>query len=142
MKDVVQVHDDDVWVIPPQERAMDDISWGGAMTLTDEVRKLIDAPNFAHLATLMPDGSRPARAHASRCPSSTSSTRTRRLQIRGRVVERRPDGDLRVMDAISHKYTSAAFPRRDPVGRIVLVLEADRVRHHTLSFRHTPGGKS
>jgi hypothetical protein len=27
------------------------------MALTDDVRKLLDEPNFAHLATLMPDGS-------------------------------------------------------------------------------------
>ena len=27
------------------------------MTLSDDVKKLIDRPNFAHLATLMPDGS-------------------------------------------------------------------------------------
>ena len=26
------------------------------MTLPDDVRKLIDGPNFAHLCTLMPDG--------------------------------------------------------------------------------------
>ena len=60
------------------------------------------------------------------------------IQIRGRVVERRPDGDLAIMDKISHKYTGAPFPRRDPAGRIVLVVEADRVRHHVLPFRHTP----
>src|SRR2546428_572293 len=28
-----------------------------ALTLTDEIKKLLDRPNFAHLATLMPDGS-------------------------------------------------------------------------------------
>ena len=27
------------------------------ITLSDEIRALLDAPNFAHLATLMPDGS-------------------------------------------------------------------------------------
>jgi pyridoxamine 5'-phosphate oxidase-like protein len=27
------------------------------MTLPDEVKRLLDAPNFVHLATLMPDGS-------------------------------------------------------------------------------------
>jgi PPOX class probable F420-dependent enzyme len=60
------------------------------------------------------------------------------IQIRGRIVERRPDGDLGIMDRISHKYTGAPFPRRDPAGRIVLVVEAERVRHHKLPFRHTP----
>src|SRR5438128_5705504 len=28
-----------------------------AIPLSDEIRALLDAPNFAHLATLMPDGS-------------------------------------------------------------------------------------
>jgi hypothetical protein len=28
-----------------------------AMALSPDIRKLIDGPNFAHLATLMPDGS-------------------------------------------------------------------------------------
>ena len=28
-----------------------------AIALTEDVRKLIDGPNFAHLATIMPDGS-------------------------------------------------------------------------------------
>jgi len=28
-----------------------------AIPLSDEIKALLDAPNFAHLATLMPDGS-------------------------------------------------------------------------------------
>lgn len=137
------------------------------MTLPDDVKKLIDGPNFAHLATLMPDGSpqiapvwvgregdRILIATGEGSLKAKNSRRDARValslvdfvnpyeevQIRGRIVERRPDGDLRVMDAISHKYTSAPFPRRDPAGRVALVLEADRVRHLTLPFRHTPGG--
>jgi len=138
------------------------------MTLTDDVRKLLDAPNFAHLATLMQDGSPQIapvwvgregdRILVATGEGSLKAKNARRdarvalslvdfanpyeeVQIRGRVVERRPDGDLAVMDRISHKYTGAPFPRRDPAGRIVLVVEADRVRHHTLPFRHTPGGR-
>jgi PPOX class probable F420-dependent enzyme len=135
------------------------------MTLTDEVKRLLDAPNFAHLATLMPDGS-PQIAPVwvgregehiliATGDGSLKARNTRRdarvalslidfvnpyeeIQIRGRVVERRPDGDLAIMDRISHKYTGAPFPRRDPAGRIVLVVEAERIRHHTLPFRHTP----
>ncbi len=103
------------------------------MTLPDDVKKLVDGPNFAHLATLMPDGS-PQIAPV------WVGREGEEVQIRGRIVERRPDGDLSVMDAISHKYTSAPFPRRDPAGRVALVLEADRVRHLTLPFRHAPGG--
>jgi PPOX class probable F420-dependent enzyme len=138
------------------------------MTLPDAVKALIDKPNFAHLATLMPDGS-PQIAPVwvgregdtiliATGEGSLKARNTRRdarvalslvdfvnpyeeVQIRGRIVERRPDPDLRGMDPISHKYTGAPFPRRDPAGRIVLVVAADRVRHHVLPFRHTPGGQ-
>jgi len=135
------------------------------MTLPDEVKRLLDGPNFAHLATLMSDGSPQVapvwvgrerdRLLIATGEGSLKARNTRRdarvglslldfanpyeeVQIRGRVVERRPDGDLGIMDVISLKYTGAPFPRRDPAGRIVLVVEADRVRHHILPFRHTP----
>ena len=135
------------------------------MTLADEVKRLIDGPNFAHLATLMPAGSPQIapvwvgregdRILIATGEGSLKARNTRRdgrvglsmldfanpyeeVQIRGRVVESRPDGDLAIMDTISHKYTGAPFPRRDPAGRIVLVVEVDRVRHHVLPFRHTP----
>src|SRR5713226_3850178 len=135
------------------------------MTLSDDVKTLIDRPNFAHLATLMPDGSPQIapvwvgregdRILVATGEGSLKARNTRRdarvalslvdfvnpyeeIQLRGRVVERRPDGDLAIMDRISHKYTGAPFPRRDPAGRIVLVVEAERVRHHTLAFCQTP----
>jgi PPOX class probable F420-dependent enzyme len=137
------------------------------MVLTQEVKALIDKPNFAHLGTLMSDGSpqiapvwvgrdgdrilvatgegslkaRNAKRDARVVLSLVDFTNPyEEIQIRGRGGERRPDGDLAIMDRISHKYTGAPFPRRDPAGRIVLVIEADRVRHQTLPFRHTPGG--
>jgi|ERR1051326_1215283 PPOX class probable F420-dependent enzyme len=137
------------------------------MTLTDDVKTLIDKANFAHLATLMPDGSPQIapvwigrdgdRILVATGEGSLKAKNTKRdarvalsvvdfenpyeeLQIRGRIVERRGDADLKIMDRISHKYTSAPFPMRAPEGRIVLVIEADRVRHHVLRFRHTPGG--
>ena len=102
------------------------------MTLSDEVKRLLDGANFAHLATLMPDDGRVGLSLVD------FANPYEEIQIRGHVVERRPDGDLAIMDRISHKYTGAPFPRRDPAGRIVLVVEADRVRHHVLPFRHTP----
>ena len=137
------------------------------MTLPDAVKTLIDRPNFAHLATLLADGSPQLapvwvgrdgdRILVATGEGSLKARNARRdarvalslvdfvnpyeeVQIRGRVVERRPDGDLATMDRIAHKYTGAPFPRRDPAGRIVLVIEADRVRHQVLPFRHTPGG--
>jgi hypothetical protein len=59
-------------------------------------------------------------------------------QIRGHVVERRPDPDLALMDPVSHKYTGRPFPMRNPEGRIALVIEVDKVRYAKLPFQHTP----
>jgi PPOX class probable F420-dependent enzyme len=133
--------------------------------LPPEVKSLIDRPNFVHLATLMPDGSPqsvPVWAgvegeHILICTgeSSLKARNTARndrvalsvvdlgnpyeeVQIRGRVVERRPDREFKYMDAISHKYTGKPFPFRNPEGRIVLVIEADKVRYTKLPFQHTP----
>jgi PPOX class probable F420-dependent enzyme len=137
-----------------------------ALTLTDDVKKLLDRPNFAHLSTLMSDGSPQAapvwiaregdRILIGTGEGSLKARNTRRdprvaisvvdmddpyseAQLRGRVVERRPDGDFRGMDAISHKYTSAPFPFRSPEGRVVLVVEIDRARYVKLPFKHMPG---
>jgi PPOX class probable F420-dependent enzyme len=60
------------------------------------------------------------------------------VQIRGHVVERRPDPDLKVMDPISVKYTSKPFPFRNPEGRIALFVEVDKARCTKLPFEHTP----
>jgi PPOX class probable F420-dependent enzyme len=136
------------------------------MTLPDEVKRLLDGPNFAHLATLMRDGSPQIapvwvgregdRILIATGETSLKARNTRNdarvalslldfdnpyheAQIRGRVVERRPDADLAVMDRISHKYIGAPFPHRDnPANRVVLVVEVERLRHLTLPFRHTP----
>ena len=141
-----------------------------AMALADDVRALLDEPNFVHLATLMADGS-PQSApvwvgvegdrilvatgegslkakNAKRDPRVSLSVVAmdnpyREAQIRGRVVERRPDRDLKIMDRISHKYTGAPFPMRgNPEQRVVLVIEVERVRYHVLPFRHTPGQRA
>jgi PPOX class probable F420-dependent enzyme len=61
-------------------------------------------------------------------------------QLRGRVVERRPDPDLKFMDPISHKYTGKAFPFRNPEGRVALVIEVEKARYLKLPFAHTPTG--
>jgi poly-beta-hydroxyalkanoate depolymerase len=61
------------------------------------------------------------------------------VQLRGRVSERRTDADFKVMDRISRKYTGKDFPMRDnPVQRVVLVIEVERVRFVRLPFAHTP----
>jgi len=59
-------------------------------------------------------------------------------QIRGRVVERRPDPDLKIMDPISHKYTGKPFPFRSPEGRVALLIEVEKARYTRLPFEHTP----
>jgi hypothetical protein len=59
-------------------------------------------------------------------------------QIRGRVVERRPDPELKVMDPISMKYTGKPFPFRNPEGRVALFIEVDKARYLKLPFTHTP----
>jgi PPOX class probable F420-dependent enzyme len=139
-----------------------------AVTLSAEVKQLIDRPNFAHLATLMPDGSPNATPvwigrdgdNVIVCTGENSlkGKNTRRdprvalsvvdfknpyeeVQIRGRVVERRPDPDLKVMDPISQKYTGKPFPMRQPEGRVVLVIEVEKARYTKLPFEHTPPEK-
>ena len=112
-----------------------------AIPLSNEIRDLLDKPNFAHLATLLPDGSPQSvpvwvSREENRIPLGTGegslkAKNTRRdprvslsivdfhdpyeeAQLRGRVVERRPDGDFKVMDAISQKYRGKPFPFRSP----------------------------
>ena len=136
--------------------------------LSPEVKQLIDRPNFAHLGTLMPDGSPQCVPvwvgregdHVVICTGENSlkAKNTRRdarvalsiidftnpyeeVQIRGRVVERRPDPDLKVMDPISHKYTGKPFPFRSPEGRVALMIEIEKARYTKLPFAHTPGQK-
>jgi PPOX class probable F420-dependent enzyme len=134
-------------------------------TLSPEAKKLIDRPNFAHLATLMPDGSPQSVPvwvgregdHLVICTgeSSLKAKNTRRdprvalsivdfnnpyveVQIRGRVTERRPDPELKTLDPIAHKYTGKPFPMRKPEGRVALIIEVERERYTKLPFQHTP----
>jgi len=136
-----------------------------AIALSPEVKQLIDCPNFAHLATLMSDGSPQSvpvwigreGEHIVICTGENSlkAKNTRRdarvalsivdfknpyeeVQIRGRVVERRPDPDLKTMDPISHKYTGKPFPMRNPDGRVALIIEVEKARYTKLPFQHTP----
>src|SRR5947209_5191977 len=112
-----------------------------ANPLSAEMKQVIDRPNFAHLGTLMSDGSPQSvpvwvgregdRLVICTGENSLKAKNTRRdprvalsivdfanpyeeVQIRGRVVERRPDPELKMMDPISHKYTGKPFPFRSP----------------------------
>jgi PPOX class probable F420-dependent enzyme len=139
-----------------------------ATTLPDDVRQLLDGPNFAHLATLMPDGSPQSapvwvtregdRILVGTGDGSLKAKNTRRdprvalsivdlsnpyveAQMRGRVVERRPDPTFVVKDDTAHKYTGKPFPWRNPDG-VTLVIEVDRVKFARLPFVHAPGGRT
>jgi PPOX class probable F420-dependent enzyme len=132
-----------------------------AARLPDDVKALLDGPNFAHLATLrksgMPqvdpvwvarDGDRILVATGERTVKARNALRDPRValsiigfhnpydeaMIRGRVVERRPDTEFAAMDEISRKYTGKPFPWRAPQGRIVLVIEAEHVEARKLPF--------
>lgn len=134
-------------------------------TLSAEAKKLIDRPNFAHLATLMPDGSPNSTPvwvgregdHIVVCTSegSLKGRNTKRdprvslsivdftnpyeeVQIRGRVAERRPDPEFKTMDPISHKYVGKPFPLRSYEGRVALIIEVEKERYTKLPFEHTP----
>jgi PPOX class probable F420-dependent enzyme len=133
--------------------------------LPKEVRALLEAPNYGHLATLMRDGAPQsvavwvglegnrllvgtghgtAKARNTRRDPRVALSITdranpyRTAMIRGRVVEQRPDEDCRVMDVISRKYTGEPFPIRGP-GRIALVIEPESVRYLELPFTHRSG---
>ena len=132
-----------------------------ATSLPDEVKALLDGPNFAHLATLRKDGSPQVdpvwvgregdRILVGTGEGTVKAKNSRRdprvglsivgfrnpydeAMIRGRIVERRPDPDLEVMDEISRKYTGKEFPWRGSEGRVVLVIEPDHVTVQKLPF--------
>lgn len=135
------------------------------MKLSDETKQLLDGANVVHLATLMTDGSPQSvpvwagrdgdRVVICTGESSLKAKNTARdsrvaisivdfrnpyceVQIRGRVVERRADPELEIMDPISMKYTGKPFPFRNPEGRIALMIEVDKERYTKLPFEHTP----
>jgi PPOX class probable F420-dependent enzyme len=136
------------------------------IALSDDIKSLIRGANFAHLSTLMPDGSPQAapvwvdlegdRILVATGEGSLKAKNTRRdgrvalsvvsfdnpyveAQIRGRVVERWKDADFKIMDRISRKYTRKEFPmRQNPEQRVVLVIEVERARFTRLPFTHTP----
>ena len=133
--------------------------------LPPEVRALFEGPNYAHLATLMPDG----------CPSSTAiwagveddnvvfftqegSLKARNIardprvafsitdhedpyhtaQLRGEVVEvRDADGGNEIADRLALRYTGEPFPAKPPTSR-GYVVEVHRVRSMQLPFEHRP----
>jgi PPOX class probable F420-dependent enzyme len=135
------------------------------ITLSDDAKGLLDRPNFAHLATIMPDGSpHSAPVWIGRendlllvCTDagSVKGKNTLRdpcvaisvldfvdpyaeIQLRGRVVERRPDPELKYYDAMSQKYIGKPWPYRDVQSPIVLVIKVTKARCSKQPFEHTP----
>ena len=134
------------------------------IAISPDVRALLDAPNYAHLATIRADGS--PRNHVvwiglegeqvlvctsdwtwkakdmRRDPRIALSVVDlenpyRMAALQGRVVEERPDEACRYMDPISVKYTGARFPSRG-ADRVCFVIGIERASQHTLRFTHAP----
>lgn len=121
--------------------------------LSPGVRRLLDEPNVAHLATIQPDGSphsipvwtglvcglpafpagsesRKARniAHDPRVSISVTDRKQPFVMahIRGRVAQR-IEGDVAwaMVDCISHQYTGAPYPR--DADRVVFLIIPEHV---------------
>ncbi|MCB9726121.1 MAG: TIGR03618 family F420-dependent PPOX class oxidoreductase [Spirochaetaceae bacterium] len=137
-----------------------------ARRLGEDVRRLLDAPNFAALATLMPDGSpkvepvwvgregdhvlvaTDARGLKGRnlaldgrvaLSITDYANPYEQALIRGRVIETRPDDELVVLDRLSQQYIGRPFPRRKWSARVVYVIEAHVARYYRSPLEHTPG---
>lgn len=134
--------------------------------LDTDARRLLDAPNFASLATLMPDGAPKVEpvwvgregdlvliATDSRGIKGQNLERDDRIAlsvtdfdnpyeqvlIRGRVIETRDDNDLTVLDALSQQYLGKPFPRRKWSSRVVYVIQPSVARYYKSPLEHTPG---
>jgi PPOX class probable F420-dependent enzyme len=131
--------------------------------LPSDVRALLEGANFAHVATLMPDGGPHSVAvwagvEGDRVVFFTqpSSRKARNLARDGRVALSLVDRDnpyrtarvrghvagtlegeeaLEVIDRLSHKYVGQPFPMRSGV---VFLVEPDHATAHELPFRDAP----
>jgi hypothetical protein len=59
-------------------------------------------------------------------------------QIRGRVIGRRPDPQLKYYDLMSRKYIGKPWPYRGEESPIVLVIEVAKAKYSKQPFEHTP----
>jgi PPOX class probable F420-dependent enzyme len=135
----------------------------GMAQLPDDVRALFEGPNYAHIATVLPDGaphavpvwiavegdrlafftqpgSRKAR-NLERDPRVAFSIVDHenpylRATVRGRVVVRvEGDAALEIMDRMSVRYTGKPFPYRQGIA---LLVEPERSSMQQLDFTHAP----
>jgi PPOX class probable F420-dependent enzyme len=131
--------------------------------LPDDIRALFEGANFAHVATVLPNGgphsvpvwvgmegdriafftqpgSRKAR-NIDRDPRVALSIVDHanpylRAAVRGRVVERvYGDAALEIMDRMAIRYTGEPFPYRQGMAFLV---EPERASSQQLGFEHTP----
>jgi PPOX class probable F420-dependent enzyme len=136
-----------------------------AAALTDDMKRLLDAPNFAHLSTLMEDGwpkvepvwigregERLLIATDRKSIKSINMDRDARvaisvtdyenpyeqLLIRGRVIEARDDNALVGLDALSQVYLGKPFPRRKWSSRVLYVIEPVVARYYASPLQHNP----
>lgn len=135
-----------------------------AIPLPDDVRALLEAPNYVHLSTLRADGS-PRNwvvwigvdgdnllvctgEQAWKAKDMRRDPRVgisvvdlanpyKMAAIQGRVIEVRSDHDNRYMDPISVKYTSEPFPASG-ADRVCFVIAAEKAGMVTLGFTHNP----
>ena len=124
--------------------------------LSEGVKKLFEEPNFAHLATIMPDGSPQVtpvwvEMEGDRIVVNTAEGRIKprnvrrdprvaisivrqenpyqAAYIRGRVVELRHEGADESIDRLAKKYIGQdRYPWRAPgEERVILIVEPERV---------------
>jgi PPOX class probable F420-dependent enzyme len=137
-----------------------------SIPLSDDIKRLIDGRNFAHLATVMSDGSPQSapvwvgregeRIIVVTEEKSLKARNTRRdprvaisivdtenpyieAQMRGRVAEWRPDTNLAYTDLISQKYVGQTWPYRETVA-VALFIEVDKAHYEKQPFEHVPLG--
>lgn len=123
-------------------------------TIPESHRDILTGRNFAHLATLMPDGSpqstpvwvdlegdlvlvntvegRQKARNLDREPRvalsvSDSSNPYRYIQIRGRVVEKTHDGAEEHIDLLAKKYMGHDRYGGDKAGRVIYKIEPEKV---------------
>jgi len=124
--------------------------------LSEGVKKLFEEPNFAHLATIMPDGSPQVtpvwvELEGDRIVVNTAEGRSKprnvrrdprvaisivrqenpyqAAYIRGRVVELRHEGADESINRLAKKYIGQdPYPWRSPgEERVILIVEPERV---------------
>jgi PPOX class probable F420-dependent enzyme len=135
-----------------------------AIAIPEDIRALLEGRNFVHLSTLRQNGA-PRNwvvwvglegEHILVC---TGNDNLKALDMRhdprvglsvadfnnpyamaglqGRVIEERPDPEVKYMDAISMKYVGKPVPSRSS-DRACFVIEVEKAGRRTLGFKHEP----